>query len=229
MAMEPRPPPTGAWASPMTAQAAVAQQGRGPRPATLAAVVVVVVALVLTVAYLGHGQEGRFYNYGYLVEVDGATAAFCVTVPVPVIANGSAFPRIGLDRDLPVGCRLVSTERGLGLEVRGAGRTVVSLDGEYNACLHSEDHRSDSDPRLGMSTLNGTRPAPSETTAAWVRSDAAGLNVTVRFEAVWGNWVETPLGGKHVRGGAGYDHDIQGTTSVGWNEWTIDIGEIEVD
>lgn len=227
--MDTRPPYRAYWAPPMVAQTRPLAPPRRLPKRPIVATVAVAVLLVITIAYLGSGEKGRYYIYDYFVEVDDVTGAFCVTVPVPVLPNGTAFPRLRFDRDLPAECELVPTHRGLGLEVRGSGRTLVSLEGEYNACLLSDDHVSDADPRLSMTTLNSTMSPPGDPTVAWVLSDVGGLNVTVWFKVLWGNWVETPLGGRHVRGGSGFDQSIQGETVAGWSEHLVDTAEIEVD
>ena len=96
------------------------------------------------------------------------------------------------------------------------------LEGEFDARKESEDHISDANPVLSMSTLNHTtdfRPhEPNQT--CWIYFSVDGLAVRVEFKSTFKSLriEDGTFHSGYVRGGAGYDFRIVVTTKAGWHE-----------
>jgi hypothetical protein len=218
------------------------EKGKAPSINKWQAAIIALVGLSLTIllvwyvadyAYVESQPVGRYYNYDYFVMVDNASTEFVVMLPVPIVVGGEVLPQLDFTEIELEDSALVETEHGQGLRIGDNEGFRFTLEGAFDARKESEDHRSDENPILSMSSLNHSvaLPGRDNTQTAWIYSDVDGLEIRVHFKVLFKNWrvEEGTFHDGYVRGGGGHDFLMVITTEAGWHEYPMDIWEIEVE
>ncbi len=182
--------------------------------------------------YIESLPTGRFYYYQYHVEIIGASSGYVLTLPIPVLEDGSILDDIDFENIEQADADIVQTAHGPGLRITGNGNLVINLKGEYDARTNSPDHIYDGTPVLSMCSLNHSYEIWNETSGqVWLESDTEGVSIQLIFESWWKNWKIS--GGifhnGYVRGGDGYGQIIEKNLSEGWNQCSVDIVDIQVE
>jgi len=216
----------------------VEARGRYSKRRKIAIIFLICLLIGLIIFYVVEGlyieglPTGRFYHYSYHVEIGDVSSGYVLTLPIPVLEDGSIIPHIDFENIEQADAKIVQTAHGPGLLIAGDGNLVINLKGEYDARTNSPDHEYDGTPVLSMCSLNHSYEIWNETSGqVWLESDTEGVSILIIFESWWKDWkIRSGIfHNGYVRGGDGYGQIIEKYLSEGWNQCPVDIVDIQVE
>ena len=185
--------------------------------------VVCVLMFIIPALYVATFEHGKIYTYDYSINLWGVNGTYQIIVPIALLVDGGPLPYVDLEDVFPGRCTLEPTEHGLGLSVSGDGPMNGTVQGEYNACVHSQDHVSDGNPVLSMSTFT-TYKGLQEWESAWVWVNSTGsVWMELMFSRDSDDWYGNRFGGINQFGGGSLYVFMRTVLSDGWTEAPVDI------